>query len=312
MKKYILLLISLYILIGCSKQTQEVMFLENHTITNSNYSYSIAIPNHWEGKYKYQIREGNIWFRYVSKDEQFSPTIFFIQAISNNTTGEFESNPENEFIKLGERSGVTYYSVYPLDFELDSQSEIQEYNKMLDEVKKIIQTFKFIKNELPNSSYEYPLYTLKSSFTYSTPFGVGGENYYSPYLLTYANKILNELNHLSDERLYHIEEIMLEELINKADEVIKGSHIGPLNEDYFLGIEVDNNFVELGVRDISELVEVWFFINDEKIIILLNNSRDWIGLAVQDSKLNNMWKEELETLLYFTDELHSLFWKEHF
>jgi hypothetical protein len=103
---------------------------ENHLITNSKYSYSIGIPNHWEGNYEYQIKEGNIWFRYVSKDNQFRPTIFYIQAISKDETEEFESNPENEFIKLGEREGLTFYSIYPLDFELDSESEIDEYNQM--------------------------------------------------------------------------------------------------------------------------------------------------------------------------------------
>lgn len=146
MKKYVLLLVSFYIIMGCSKQsTQEIVFLENHTINNSEYSYSIEIPNHWEDKYTYNIKEANMWFRYVSNDEQFSPTIFFIYTISDDKTEEFESNPENEFIKLGQRSGVTFYSVFPLDFELDSQSEIDEYNSMHDEVKHIIETFKFIK-----------------------------------------------------------------------------------------------------------------------------------------------------------------------
>lgn len=86
-----------------------------------------------------------MWFRYVSNDEQFSPTIFFIYTISDDKIEEFESNPENEFIKLGQRGGVTFYSVYPVDFELDSQSEIDEFNKMHDEIKHIIETFKFIK-----------------------------------------------------------------------------------------------------------------------------------------------------------------------
>jgi hypothetical protein len=168
---------------------------------------------------------------------------------------------------------------------------------------------------LNRSSYEFPLYSLKASYTYATPFGIGGENYFTPYLLTYANKILNELSYFSNEPPYNIEEIeeaLLEELINKTDEIKNGKHIGPLTDEYFLGIEVINNFVELNVKDISKLSEVWFFIKDEQIIIFLKGSKDWIGLEVKENKLNNMWKEELEILLHFADDLHSLFWQEYF
>lgn len=90
---------------------------ERDIIKNPQYSYSIEIPSYWEGKYTYNIKGGNMWLRY---------------------------NPENEFIKLGQRDGVTFYSVYPLDFELDSQSEIEEYNRMHDDVGNIIQTFEII------------------------------------------------------------------------------------------------------------------------------------------------------------------------
>jgi hypothetical protein len=113
-------------------------------IINPQYSYSIDIPDYWEGKYTYNIKDGNMWFRYVSKDKQFSPTIFYIYTISNDKIEEFENNNENEFIKLGHRDGITFYSVYPLDFELDSSSEIEEYNQMHDEVTNIVHTFKFI------------------------------------------------------------------------------------------------------------------------------------------------------------------------
>jgi uncharacterized protein YcfL len=127
-----------------TKEKQKLPTKEKEIVNNPKYSYSLEIPNDWEGKYTYNIKEANMWFRYVSKDEQFSPTIFFIYTISNDKTDEFESNPEIEFIKLGQRDGVTFYSVYPLDFELESQSEIEEYNQMHDEVKNIIRTFKFI------------------------------------------------------------------------------------------------------------------------------------------------------------------------
>jgi hypothetical protein len=169
---------------------------------------------------------------------------------------------------------------------------------------------------LSSSSYEFPLYSLKSSFTYATPFAVGGDDYYSPYLLTYANKMLNSLSYYFTNEHAHnfeeVEEVLLEELINKTDEINKGKHIAPLTDDYFLGIEVINNFVELNVKDISELSEVWFFIKDKQIIILLKGSGDWLGLEVKENKLNNMWKGELEILLHFANDLHSLFWKEHF
>lgn len=164
---------------------------------------------------------------------------------------------------------------------------------------------------LTSSSNEFPLYSLKSSFTYATPFGVGGENNYTPYLLTFANKMLNSLSYyFSNVHAHNIEEVeeaLLEELINKTDEINNAEHIGPLTDDYFLGIEVINNFVELNVKDISELSEVWFFIKDEQIIVLLKGSEDWIGLEVKENKLNNMWRKELIILLHFADDLHSLF-----
>lgn len=160
-----------------------------------------------------------------------------------------------------------------------------------------------------------PFYSLKSSFSFATPFGLGKEGHYSPYLLTYANKILYSLHllssndHVHSHSLHDIEAPLLKELINKIDDINKGMHIGPLNNDYFLGIEVINNFSEVKIKDVSTISEAWFFIKDEQIIILLKDSEEWAGFEIKEATLNNMWKEELKTLLHFTDKVHNLSWE---
>lgn len=154
MKKNILVLILIFVCFGIGFyfwQTSQIKPEKKPTpYQNSIYGFSLEIPARWKDKYAISEKETETEFLYlkdVYQPIEKQESIFKILVFTPQNWQEIQSEPGYHGTKIYKDENMVFVYVLPLEnpYSTDSnyRKEAEEFQRMVGDVKEIIESFKY-------------------------------------------------------------------------------------------------------------------------------------------------------------------------